>query len=257
MTRFTPHSLLFPPNLLILLVILGGLAWWLRKRKLAGFLIGTGLLWVFVWSLPVTTLILGGHLEKRYDSFKPSQYPVADAIVVLGGHIQGNRHNWFEPYDSERVTRRESVASELYHAKRAALILLSGGALEGDVSDTATMARTLSAKGIDKTHIIQETKSQNTFENARLTDETLRELAHSHILLVTSALHMPRAMTAFDHRPMTVTPVPVARQILWPTGKASAMRWFPDLHTLLASQSIIKEYVGLIIYWVHARLSAV
>lgn len=242
------YSLLFPPNLLIALAVLSALSWWLNFRRTALLLMGTGAFWVIIWSLPITTLYAGGYLEKRYSPQLAEQYPKADAIVVLGGHIQGNRHNWFEPYESDRVIRRESIAAELFKANRSDLILLSGGALEGNVSDTAVMENTLLAQGIPQSSILHESKSKNTFENARLTEQTLHNLEHQHILLVTSALHMPRAMMAFEHRPMRVTPAPLPAQIIWPSDSIKS-RWTPDLHTLLASQSIIKEYLGLVLYW--------
>ena len=253
MTESIIYSLLFAPNVLILMAIVSTLLWLLRWRKLAIFSLGIGILWVFLWSLPATTLIAGGYLEQRYTRKAPADYPKADAIVVLGGHIQGNRHNWFEDFNRDLVVSRESVAAQLYKAQRSDLILLSGGALKGPVSDTATMSRSLQNMGIPAEAIIQETQSQNTLENARLTDKTLRDLERQQILLVTSALHMPRAMTAFDDQPMTVTPAPLPTQINWPKGRAMPI-WMPDLHTLLASQTIIKEYVGLILYWVRAIL---
>ena len=253
MTESVFYSLLFAPNVLILMAIISTLLWLLKWRKVAVFALGTGFLWVFLWSLPATTLIAGGYLEQRYPRKAPADYPKADAIVVLGGHIQGNRHNWFEDFNRDLVVSRESVAAELFDAQRSDLILLSGGALKGSVSDTATMARSLQSMGIPATAIIQETQSQNTLENARLTDKTLRDLERQQILLVTSALHMPRAMTAFDDQPMIVTPAPLPAQIIWPKGRTMPI-WMPDLHTLLASQTIIKEYVGLILYWVRATL---
>lgn len=247
------YSLLFPANILILFATMATIFWLMRWRKLALFALITGLSWVFLWSLPVTTLIAGGYLEQRYPQRPAHEYPRVDAIVVLGGHIQGNRHNWFEEFDRSLVVSRESIAADLYKAQRADLILLSGGALKGSVSDTASMSRSLQMMGIPAESILQETQSQNTLENARLTDQTLRNLERQQILLVTSALHMPRAMTAFEGRPMIVTPASLPPQIKWPPSNQTPV-WIPNLHTLLASQSIIKEYVGLILYWVQAVL---
>ncbi len=251
MTESIFYSLLFAPNALILMTIASTLLWLLKWRKFAIFSISVGILWVFLWSLPATTLIAGGYLEQRYPAKSPLEYPKVDAIVVLGGHIQGNRRNWFEQFNRDLVISRESVAAQLYRAQRADLILLSGGALKGPVSDTATMARSLEQMGIPAQAIIQETQSQNTLENARLTDKTLRDLERQQILLVTSALHMPRAMTAFDNQPMDVTPAPLPAQISWPKSRSMPI-WVPDLHTLLASQTIIKEYAGLVLYWLRS-----
>lgn len=242
------NSLLFPPNVFVLAAVLA-LVLFLFKRSILGSLMLTlGLLWVLAWSLPVTTVYAGGWLEDRYAQHPNLDKPTVDAIVVLGGHVQGNRANWFEPYDRQSVVNRESRAAALYFAGRAPLILLSGGALEGDVSDTATMARSLQQLGIPAQAILQETQSKNTLENAELTEVTLSALEKKHILLVTSALHMPRAMLAFESTSIEAWPAPLPAQIKW-NHATDRLLWTPDLHTLLASRSIIKEYVGLLYYW--------
>lgn len=247
------YSLLFPPNVMLVLFVIAVLLLLLRRRYLASFTFLLGLLWVLAWSIPVTTLYAGSWLESRY-TFQPKlESPTVDAIVVLGGHIQGNRPNWFEPYDKQSIVSRESRAASLYLAGRAPLILLSGGALEGNISDTATMARSLRSMGIPPNAIIEETQSQNTRENATLTDQALSTLQKKSVLLVTSALHMPRAMAAFESTSIQATAAPLPAQIKWKPEFVQSP-WQPNLQTLLASRSIIKEYAGLILYWIENLL---
>jgi len=242
------YGLLFPPNVMLAAFVLAVLLLFFKRRFLAGLTFTLGFLWVLAWSLPITTLYAGGWLESRY-SFQPKmESPTVDAIVVLGGHVQGNRANWFEPFDKNAVVSRESRAAALFLAQRAPLILLSGGALEGNVSDTATMARSLRRLGIPADAIIEETQSQNTRENATLTDQTLRSLQKKRVLLVTSALHMPRAMAAFDNTSIKALAAPLPGQIRWKTSFDKSP-WQPDLQTLLASRSVTKEYAGLVLYW--------
>lgn len=243
------YSLFFPPNVLVALVVLAVLLLLIRLRITAIFTLLAGLAWMLAWSLPITSIKAGGWLENRFELRTAYAYPEAQAIVVLGGHIQGNRRNWFEPYDRANVVGRETLAAELFEARRAPLILLSGGALEGNVSDTANMARALQSYGIPNHVILQETESQSTIENATLTQKKLQDLNIQNILLVTSALHMPRAMAAFDTTSIHATAAPLPPQIQL-TNTTTQNHWSPDLHTLLASRSIIKEYVGLVAYWV-------
>lgn len=248
------NSLLFAPNVLVVAAIVA-LVLLLFKRTIMGTLtLALGLLWVLAWSLPITTLYAGGWLENRYAQHPTAENQSADAIVVLGGHVQGNRSNWFEPYDRQSVVNRESRAASLYFAGRAPLIVLSGGALEGNISDTATMARSLQKLGIPSQVIIQETESKNTLENAELTDQTLRSLQKKSIFLVTSALHMPRAMLAFESTGIKAWPAPLPPQIRWIKERGLRI-WLPNLQTLLASRSIIKEYAGLLVYWGETTLN--
>jgi uncharacterized SAM-binding protein YcdF (DUF218 family) len=242
------YRLLYPPNLSLLILAIAFVAMFLKKRFFSFTLIGVAIVWVMLWSLPVTTLVMGGFLENRYQSLAAKDYPKADAIVVLGGHIQGNRHNWFTPYDKKMVRSRETLAAELYLTQRAPVMVLSGGALEGSIGDTNNMARTLIQNGIPEQAILLETHSQNTFENALLTQKTLSNLEKKRILLVTSALHMPRSMAAFEKQPIEVTAAPLPKQITVPNIRPLHI-WQPDNITLEASRSILKEYLGLFVYW--------
>jgi uncharacterized SAM-binding protein YcdF (DUF218 family) len=243
------YSLFFAPNVLVTLVVIAVFLLLVGFKKTAIMALLAGLAWMLLWSLPITTVAAGGWLERRFEQREPAHYPSAQAIVVLGGHIQGNRRNWFEPYDRANVVGRETLAARLYEANRAPLILLSGGALEGNISDTANMARALQNVGVPLDAILQETESQSTIENAVLTREKLAQLNIDRILLVTSALHMPRAMAAFSQTGIGTTAAPLAPQINL-SDNSQLHPWVPDLHTLLASRAIIKEYAGLLAYWV-------
>ncbi len=246
------YGLLFPPNVTLAVFVLAILLLFFKRRFLASLAVIFGVLWTLAWSLPITTLYAGGWLENRYTFGPDMQAPTVDAIVVLGGHVQGNRANWFEPYDANAVISRESRAADLYLAQRAPLIVLSGGALEGNISDTATMARSLRQLGIPADAIAEETQSQNTRENATLTDQTLRAFQKKRVLLVTSALHMPRAMAAFASTSIQATAAPLPRQIRW-KSTFDRSPWQPNMQTLLASRSIIKEYAGLVLYWIQSH----
>ena len=243
-----PGGLLYPPNLCLILLLIAVILVLARRRKLAIMLSLSGIFWVMIWSLPVTTLWLGGALESRYPFRLPETLPQADAIVVLGGNVQNNRANWFEPYNRATSVNRIDRTAALYFAKKAPLILVSGGALEGPVSDAQGMARVLKQMGIPDRSILLEHDSRNTYENAALTHETLQKHGIRHVLLVTSALHMPRAMAAFDKQNIKATAAGLSAQIYPPPDRALNI-WMPDTRSLEASRSILKEYVGLFVYW--------
>ena len=241
-------GLIVPLNLCVVLVVTGTVVALMRWRRTGLVLVVTGLGWVLAWSLPATTLWLGGGLEQRYPYLPAAQVQTADAIVVLGGNTANNRANWFEPYDKNTATARIDRAAELYHAGRAPLIVLSGGALEGNVSEAQGMAHSLRQMGVPESALVLENASRNTYENAALTQDTLAERHIGTVLLVTSALHMPRAMAAFDKQGVPAIAAPGKPQIFPPRDRPLHI-WLPDYRTLDASRSIIKEYAGLLVYW--------
>ncbi|MGE8690018.1 MAG: YdcF family protein [Achromobacter sp.] len=241
-------NLIIPYNLCMTLVVIGLALGWVRMRKTGVALIGTGLLWALFWSLPATSLWLGGALESRYPHLPPAESPTADAIVVLGGNTANGRANWFLPYDKGTAIVRIDTAAELYRAGRAPKVLLSGGALEGDVSEARGMAHNIRQQGVPESALILENSSRTTYENAALTEDKLKSRGIGKILLVTSALHMPRAMAAFSKQGVEAIAAPTPPQIVAPADGSLAL-WLPDQRTFDASRSIIKEYAGLFVYW--------
>lgn len=241
-------SLIIPQNLCVALVVLGFFLVLARLRKTGAALAAAGVIWVTAWSLPATSLWLGGALEARYPHVAAQQLPQADAIVVLGGNTANGRANWFLPYDKETAIVRVDTARDLYRAGRAPIIVLSGGALEGDVSEARGMAHVLKQQGVPEEALLLENASRTTYENATQTEEELKEHGVNKVLLVTSALHMPRAMAAFSKQGIPAIAASTPPQIVLPPD-GSVARWLPHMRTLEASRSIIKEYAGLLLYW--------
>ncbi|KOF53965.1 MULTISPECIES: YdcF family protein [unclassified Achromobacter] len=244
-------NLIIPLNLCITLVVAGLVLGLFRLRKTGAALMAAGLIWALAWSLPATSLWLGGALEHRYPHLPAAESPTADAIVVLGGNTANGRANWFLPYDRQTAVVRVDTAMELYRAGRAPRVLLSGGALEGDVSEAKGMAYTLRQQGVPDAALILENSSRTTYENAALTEDKLKARGIHTILLVTSSLHMPRAMAAFSKQGVQAIAAPTPPQIVVPEAESRDpfWPWLPNQRAFDASRSIIKEYAGLFVYW--------
>ncbi len=219
-----------------------------QHKRTAITLTLAGLAWVLLWSLPVTTLYFGGKLESRYPFRLPETLEQADYIVVLGGNTQANRSNWFEPYNRATATDRIDRAAALYFAGRAPNILVTGGAYEGRVSEAQGMAKVLRQKGVPDKAIILEKESRNTYENALFAQRTLKDHPYQRLLVVTSALHMPRALASFQQLKMPAVAAGVAPQIVAPDDYTLNI-WLPHTRSLEASRTIIKEYFGFLGYW--------
>ena len=230
----------------MLLVVAVMFALWSYKRT-AVVLLTLGLGWILLWSLPITSLYFGGKLETRYAYDEAARMPRADVIVVLGGNTQANRANWFEPYNRATASDRIDRAAALYFAGRAPKILLSGGALEGKISEARVMAKILRQRGVPESALILENDSRFTYENAQLSDRTMQTNHLKRALLVTSALHMPRAQATFIKRGIDTLPAPSAPQITLPDDEP-LNPWLPHIRSLEASRTIIKEYLGLLGY---------
>jgi uncharacterized SAM-binding protein YcdF (DUF218 family) len=110
------------------------------------------------------------------------------------------------------------------------------------------------ALGIAPARITLEGKSRNTVENAVFSKEVVKPEPRERWLLVTSAYHMPRAIGIFRKAGFAVEPYPVD----WRTpGWEDTLRPFPTVGDgLQRTDTAVREWVGLAIYWLTGRSSA-
>lgn len=241
-------NLILPWNLALVCLFLGLALALLRWRKTAAFISCAGVLWVLFWSLPAASLWAGAWLEHRYPWQPAESYAPTQAIVVLGGNTANGRTNWFEPHDPEHTWVRTDTAAQLYHAHKAPLVIASGAALDGGISEAHWMAAALQQDGVPEHALLLENHSLTTRQNALFTTDLLRQLGIGTFFLVTSSLHMPRAMASFQKLGLNPVPAPSPPQITRPAHRDFSL-WQPDWRSLQASRSIIKEYLGLLVYW--------
>jgi uncharacterized SAM-binding protein YcdF (DUF218 family) len=101
--------------------------------------------------------------------------------------------------------------------------------------------------------VIFESEARNTFENALLSRELARPKPGETWVLISSATHMPRAVGVFRKLGWPVLPYPVAYR----SGKDAGIRLFPGLAATLAQvDDVAHEWVGLLVYWLLDRTSA-
>lgn len=187
----------------------------------------------------------------------PSQLPNAEAIVVLGG---ATRSALFPrpTVDLQESGDRVIYAAQLYRQKKAPLIILSGGRIEWfgkGTPESEDMATILTSIGIPKEALIQEPDSLNTYQNAVNVRKILEQRNIKRVLLVTSAIHMPRSLLIFQKQNIDVIAAPTdflvsnaELQELTSTPKAAILNLLPDTSNIDLFTSALKEYIGIVIY---------
>lgn len=202
-------------------------------------------IWLGVWSLPVASDRLRATLEGQFPPVTVSALPVVDAIVVLGGGVTPPSMGSDMP-NLEGGADRVWFGVRLFHAGKAPLVVLSGGSDPeySAFSEAESMALFMGGLGVDRDVLLLESASRNTTQNAVFTAALLAERGINRILLVTSALHMPRAVARFEEAGMIVIPAPTDHEVLLRPGW---QRWLPDTGALDGSARAMKEWVG---FWV-------
>ncbi len=229
------------------LIVLLGL--WLLTRRNA-FLIATVVVIVLLWlaATPWVSHNLQSSLEGRATEASADALPKADAIVVLGGTLS-------PPVSSQLSANLSAAADRLVYAARlyalgkAPVILISGGHAAGGTMDAESVhaAALLGDWGIPASAVLTETESINTYENAVYSKLMLKQHGLKRVLLVTSAMHMPRALATFRSAGVEATPAATDFEASGP-GQSGLLAWTANPQALDATTRALKEYVAWLVY---------
>jgi len=273
-------KLLYPTSVSILLLLAAAALWRIKRERLAK----TGF-----WSALAVLLICGNgwgvegltrHLERKYPVLQdqgpgtkdrgpwtrdqPSEVggpapvvkgpPIADCILVLSGGTLPK----LPPRPTVEVAEagdRVLYGAYLYRQGRVPRIICTGNVGTGGIAPRPAaddMAELLVMLGVPKDAIITETKAENTHQHAVNLYPLLRDRGFKRILLVTSALHMPRSMGVFKRSCPGVEFIPA------PTDFRVVdldLPWYREMVNLIPTPSsylqfseTMHEYLGMAYY---------
>lgn len=245
---------LYPLGLACLLIIVAMVMWWRRSR------------WVPIpMSLALVVLLLASNSwvanglvrSLEWQHLPPKTLPTADAIVLLGGATKSA----FPPrpgVDLSESGDRVLYAGQLYREGKAPVVISSGGRIAwrgGGPPESEDMAQILQTLGVPSSAILQDPTSLNTYQNAINVHEILKERGINRVLLVTSAMHMPRSLQIFQRQGIDAIPAPTdflvsEQEIEEPNSSAQAvlLSLLPDSDRLDRTTKALKEYIGMVIY---------
>lgn len=228
-----------------------------RNSKLRTTFIIAALTILWLSSTTGFSHLLARSLEWRYPT--PDEVPSAEVIVVLGGGTEPAA----KPRPSIEVNGagdRVLYTAFLFKEGKADHILLSGGDIswlnEGTTTPAEDMAFILKSIGIPANVLWLENESKNTHENATFSAEILEENNVDRILLITSAMHMPRSVALFEKQGLEVIPIPVDFSMTENEFSSDSSGRFlrkvmdiiPQASNLALTTNALKEYLGIIVY---------
>ncbi|GAX35114.1 YdcF family protein [Nodularia sp. NIES-3585] len=244
----------YPLGLVSISLIVALVTLWKRPR-IAAIAISLALSLLLVCSNAWVAKSLVRSLEWQHFPLTP--VPNAEAIVVLGGATK-SAYPPRPTVDLSEAGDRVIYAAQLYRQQKAPIIILSGGRIDwrgGGHPESADMADVLTSIGIPSEVIIQEPESLNTYQNAVNVKKILGSRGIGKVLLVTSAMHMPRSLKIFQRQGMDVIAAPTdflvsqgELQELSSTPKAAILNLLPETNNLNQLTSALKEYIGSFVY---------
>jgi uncharacterized SAM-binding protein YcdF (DUF218 family) len=244
-----------PSNLLVALALIGLALMATRWRRAGTHLMATALVVLVLAAYLPLGRALGHVLESRFPSWDPKR-GAPDGIVVLGGAIDPALSRAHGDVALTENAERVTAIAKLARAYPGARIIYTSGdaSLSGnDGAEADYLYPLLDDFGIPRTRVVLESRARNTAENAAFSLELAKPKPGERWLLVTSAQHMPRAVGCFRRAGFPVEAYPVD----WQTSRRISLR--PNstfARGLTTFDDSVHEWVGLIVYWLSGRTSA-
>jgi uncharacterized SAM-binding protein YcdF (DUF218 family) len=235
-------AFLLPPLSLLLVLLIGIVLFYRQPKTARGLLIGTfALLWLA--STPYFAEGALHLLEARTTALtKPAS---AQAIVILGGGSYFHAPEYAgQDTVSEFTLLRLRYGARLQRAYKLP-ILTTGGKPLGNSSSEAQQMRAALETDFQVPVRWTEDASDNTFENAHKSFQTLQKSGIKKIILVTHAWHMPRSAAVFRQAGFEVIEAPTAFTTRY---QIDLLAFVPRVESLRDSKIFIHEVIGLIWY---------
>ncbi|ARK13436.1 YdcF family protein [Fibrella sp. ES10-3-2-2] len=238
----------------LLATLVGALLFPRQRRRL--LLISLGLFWLVGNSFLVNELARAWEVNPQSDvlSRQPGDTTTRVAVVLTGGTMQTQLAVLPTRPMLAQQADRLGQALFLYKTGQVQKILISGGSTNLFFMDTEALheghegMKFLRLAGVPARDMIWETRSRNTYENARFSARVLRSTFHTdRCVLVTSAFHLRRATACFIKAGIQPTPFPAAF-IQEPRTFVLSNLLVPHEQAFADSMHLIKEVFGYVSY---------
>ena len=187
-------ALLNLPTLLVLFAVLGAVLWY-KNRKGGKLIFVAALLKLWVFSTPLGAYILVQPLIYNLNKVAIKEIPPGTNVMVLGGGCHKGGDSPSEHLSNPSL-RRVLEGYRIWQQIPASILLFSGTDWKSDCNIAALSIETVKQWGADTSRLKQINPVLNTREEAALYAK--RYGNEKALVLVSSALHIPRASRNFN-----------------------------------------------------------
>lgn len=239
----TLNFLLIPLNVFWICVVL---AWIFRhrKKKWAFRILSFGIVWIFITGTKYVPDLMVYNLERQYKSVTPDSTMKRFPIMVLGG---GSVHDvQMAPQDrlSPGSLSRLNEGIRLYYLMQKPTMVFSGFSSNNGITQASITRDAAIALHIPKEKIIILEKPSTTEEEA-LSFKQYFGSGQRKLVLVTSDIHLPRAMYLFRKAGLNPIAAP-ADPILRTDNDKSSFWWISYKHNFDKFTAAMHEYIGIL-----------
>ncbi|MDZ7695749.1 MAG: ElyC/SanA/YdcF family protein [Deltaproteobacteria bacterium] len=247
----TIGALVLPLPFCLLIIFLGGTLLWRGKHRTFGTtLTYIGMMILLLVSLTPVAERIEAPLKYRFPAYGAGETsrtdpmankPVDYVVVLAGGHNSSPLIPVTGRLSSKGIFRMlEGI--RIFRQTAGAKLVLSGRGSADPRPEAMVMAEFARFMGVTSDEVILETNSLDTDDQARMVKAIV---GTQPFVLVTSAVHLPRAMALFQKQGMNPIPAPAGK-----TDKGERCLtpgfFFPNADALKTSTDAVHEYMGLI-----------
>jgi uncharacterized SAM-binding protein YcdF (DUF218 family) len=208
---------------------------------------------IYLYSASIFPTLLTAAYEHTYEPLgnELTSHPdKQNLIIVLTSGWYRAKGEDYEMKIGEAGWERITSAVHLWQRIGGHILVSGAPAPIGVGSIAAAMAEQMTKMGISREAILVEGKSRNTYQNLLFSKEMIKTPEQYNIILLTSAMHMPRAMLVARQLDLDVIPYPCDFRA--DTG----FNWqglVPSNEGPQATEKILHELLGYIYYWLRDR----
>jgi len=244
-------SILIMPLPVLFLVLITVIILFLSGRKKPGkILLIIAVIWFFIISTPLIPRLLVKSLENKYPPLNADlikNLPDSCDIIILGGGHSDDRELSPNNQLSTAALARLVEGIRIHKLIPGSRLILSGYKGRSEISQAAILYRTALMLGVDSASMVMQTLPANTRMEAEEYAKNLR--SENKLIVVTSDLHMPRAILLFRRVGLDPLAAPTNQIIKYGSVKYP-WRWMPSSGYISMMEAVTHEYVGIL--WVLA-----
>ncbi|MEZ5031472.1 MAG: ElyC/SanA/YdcF family protein [Saprospiraceae bacterium] len=244
--RFLLNLIIDPVFLCLLCMAAGGIQWLRHRKTPARRWFWAGGLWILLIGATPLSTWLAVDLEYRYPVWYPD-LPLVDTtrpvhFVVLGGGMTSGEDITSADQLSGDALNRLVEGVRLYRAIPSARLVTSGFSIRSDRSQAEILASAAVDLGVSPRDTLCLSDPRTTREEAAAYRARLGTGAT--VILVTSAMHLPRAMGWFRYQGLDPIPAP-ANHLVKISPDRWTYDWWPSPQKITRMRRVCHEYAGL------------
>lgn len=238
-------QLLLPIPILFLLILSAICCFKTKRKKTAYILIGnTILILLAITTFPIPNLLVKS-LECHYSQISDGvlkDLPDSCNIMVLGSGHSDDKDLSPNNQLSLKALGRLMEGIRIQRSLPGSRLILSGYEGRSQISQAMVLYRTALLLSVDSSSMQILPTTINTYMEA--TEYIKVYGKENHLVLVTCAIHMPRAMICFNEAGIKPLAAPT-NFILKKGTRKNPWKWFPSSRYPIMMDAVIHEYLGI------------